>query len=258
MSKFQKGVITLSIDDGRKDAFRLVNEVLNVYNIPATFNIISGYIDVDCVGNKSTMTLDELKEISKNPLVEIAAHGYLHKNDEEDIIKGKDKLYEWLGLKDDTIGFASPGSGMDKDYICENQERLQNLGFSYIRTGFVKEGRNVEEVLAYSDTADVNGIDELYYQFSNMCINSVPILCKTTAKSMKKMVDLAAREKACLTLMFHSVRKKGEYDPEDLWTYDYDKFVEFIKYLSQKRDNGEIEILTTKDAFIKGKEAASL
>ena len=107
MSKFQKGVITLSIDDGRKDAFRLVNEVLNKYSIPATFNIISGYIDVNCLGTTSTLTLDELKQIHKNPLVEIAAHGYLHKNDDEDVIKGKDKLYEWLNIKDDKIGFAS-------------------------------------------------------------------------------------------------------------------------------------------------------
>ncbi len=253
MSKFQKGVITLSIDDGRKDAFRLTNEVLNKYNIPATFNIISGYIDIENKGNKSVITLDELKAMHKNPLVEIAAHGYLHKNDDEDIVKGKEKLYEWLDIKGSTIGFASPGSGMKEDFICENQEKLQKMGFSYIRTGFEKEGRSADEVCKYLDNADVGGIDELYYEFDNMCINSVPILCSITVEAMKKMVDLAAREKACITLMFHSVRKKGEYNPEDLWTYDYDKFIEIMEYLVQKRENGEIEILTTRDAFIKGK-----
>lgn len=251
MSKFRKGIITLSVDDGRKDAYRLVDEVLNRYKIPATFNIVSGYIV--CEGNRPAITLDELKEISKNPLIEIAAHGYLHHNDYADITKGREKLYEWLDIKSESIGFASPGSGMKKDYICENQAQLQKMGFSYVRTGFVKEGRDVDETYEYLNNADLNGIDELYYEFDNMCINSVPILCDATVESVKKVVDLAAKEKACVTLMFHSVCKKGEYDPEDLWTYDYDKFVEIAMYLDKKREAGEIEILTTAEAFIKGK-----
>lgn len=251
MSKFQKGVITLSIDDGRKDAFSILEEVLKKYNIPATFNIISGYVNLS---DKPSWTIDfrELREMYKNPLVEIAAHGYQHKNDDEDITKGRDLLYEWLEIKEPTIGFASPGSGMVKEYIIENQQKLEDLGFLYIRTGFANEFRNPEAHERHSDK-EVGGIDELYYSFDNMCINSVPILTGRTVESMKKMVELAADEKACLTLMFHSVRKAGEYDPEDLWTYDYDKFVEFMEYLAQKRDAGEIEILTTKDAFIKGK-----
>lgn len=251
MSKFKKGVITLSIDDGRKDAFPLLQEVLNKYNIPATFNIISGHINVNDKPSY-TISLTELREMYKNPLVEIAAHGYQHKNDDEDITKGRNLLYEWLEIKDDTIGFASPGSGMEKDYIIENQQKLEGLGFLYIRTGFANETRNPEAHERHKDE-QVGGIDELYYNFDNMCINSVPILTGRTVESMKKMVKLAADEKACLTLMFHSVRKAGEYDPEDLWTYDYDKFVEFMEYLAQKRDVGEIEILTTKDAFVKGK-----
>ena len=253
MSKFKKGVITLSIDDGRKDAFRLLNDVLNKYSVPATFNIVSGYIDVNNEGNKSNITLDELKQMYKNPLVEIATHGFSHKNDDEDIIKGKDKLYEWLGIKDSEIGFVSPGSVLKEDYICENAEKYQNMGILYIRTGFEKSGLSVEEVCEYFDNSDICGIDELYYSFDNMCINSVTVLSVATVESLKKIVDLAVEEKGCVTFLLHSVCKKGEYKPDDLWTYDYDKFVEFVEYLVEKRDKGEIEILTTRDAFIKGK-----
>lgn len=247
MSKFQKGVITLSIDDGRKDAYALVNEVLNVYKIPATFNITTAFI-----GGGNSLSLEQLKEIHNNPLFEIAAHGHNHKNFDEDITTGRKLLYDWLNITEDSIGFASPGSGMEEDFICENSSHLRDLGFLYVRTGFSQCERNADTHKRLSGYEGA-GINEIYYDFPNMCINSVPILTGRTVESLNKMVDLAASEKACLTLMFHSVRKKGEYNPEDLWTYDYDKFVEFIKYLAAKRDSGEIEIMTTKAAYLKGK-----
>ncbi len=259
MSKFTKGIITISVDDGRKDAFRLAEELLPKYNIPATFNIVTGYVDLSNSGEKSSITLEQLKIMHQNPLVEIAGHGHTHKNDDEDILKGRNLLYEWLGITDDTIGFASPGSKMKNDFIKENGEHLRKLGFLYIRSGIsIDKPTEQHEIVrerakeyAVSDYV-VNNVNQLTYGFDNMCVNSVIVFGHTTIEELKQLVDIAAEEKACLTFMFHSVAKKGEYEPDDLWSFDYDKFLQFAEYLAEQRNQEKIEVLTTRDAFLKG------
>lgn len=44
-SSLQKGMIVLSIDDGNADDFRAYENILAKYEIPATFNIVTGNID---------------------------------------------------------------------------------------------------------------------------------------------------------------------------------------------------------------------
>ena len=46
-------------------------------------------------------------------------------------------------------------------------------------------------------------------------------------------------------------RSKSEEKYDSPWSYDYDVFLEFAKYLAQKRDKGEIEILSTKEAYLR-------
>lgn len=258
MSVFEKGTIVISVDDGRRDAFRLYTEVLKKYNIPATFNIVSGWVDHNNTGERS-ITINELKQMQKDSLVEIAGHGYSHKNTDEDITKDRELLYSWLDLKEEKIGFASPGSGMKNDFIKENEQHLKDMGFLYIRTGRSNLPLNENQLKLQADLKEqgsmdyaVENVPQLIYGFDGMCINSAPVLNFHTVSELKELTLLAKRQKACVVFMFHSVAKKGEYEPDDLWSYDFDRFVEFAEYLAQKRDKGEIEILTTRDAFLKG------
>lgn len=261
MSKFEKGIITISVDDGRKDAYRLAKEVLPKYNIPATFNITTAFVDKNNTGNTGSITLNELEEMYKNPLVEIAGHGHAHKNDDDDIIHGRELLYKWLDIKDETIGFASPGSGLKNNHIKENANKLRDMGYLYIRSGISVEEptashEKVKEQIKDTAVSDyvIKNVNQLSYGFDSMCVNSVIVFNYTSVEELKQLVDVAASEKACLTFMFHGITKDGEADPENLWCFSFDKFLQFAEYLSQKRDNGEIEVLTTKEAFLKGEQ----
>lgn len=254
MSKISKAIISISVDDGRKDAFRLYTEILKRYNIPATFNIVSGW-----VGHERSVTINELKQMQKDPLVEIAGHGYSHKNTDEDITKDRELLYSWLDLREEKIGFASPGSGMKNDYINQNEQHLKDLGFLYIRTGRSDLAPNEKQLQMQKELKEqgktdfvVENVPQLTYSFDGMCVNSAPVLNFHTVEELKELTRLAINQKACIVFMFHSVAKKGEYKPDDLWSYDFDRFVEFAEFLAEKREQGEIEILTTKDAFLKG------
>lgn len=257
----EKGIITISVDDGRKDAFRLWQEILTKYNIPATFNIVTGWVDTSNSGESGSITMEQLKEMYKSELVEIAGHGHTHKNTDEDILKGKRLLYEWLGIKDQTIGFASPGSDMKNDYIKSNGERLRKMGFLYIRSGRSIEQptnwhENIRERIKDYAVSDyvVENVNQMTRGFGNMCVNSVIVFNHTTVEELKQLTEIAAQEKAYITFMFHSVAKSGEKHHGDLWSFDYDKFSQFAEYLKEKRQKGEIEILTTRDAFLKGEE----
>lgn len=259
MSNFKKGIISISIDDGRKDAYRLVKEVLPRYNIPATFNITTAFVDKENKGNTGSVTQSELKEMYNSPLVEIACHGHAHKNDDEDITRGRSLLYEWLGIKDESIGFASPGSGIKNDCINENEQHFKDLGLLYIRTGKsnlpkTKSQQKLQEDLKNNGVTAfaAENVQQLIEGFDGMCVNSVPVLNFHTLDELKALTSLAQNQKACVVLMFHSIAKKGEYKPDDLWSYDFDKFSAFLEYLAQKRDNGEIEILTTREVFLRG------
>lgn len=85
-----------------------------------------------------------------------------------------------------------------------------------------------------------------------MCVNSAVAYHGTNVEDLKKLVDIAAEENACVVFMFHRIKKQGEPNYEDQWSYDYDKFVEFVGYLAQKRDEGTIDTLTTRQAFLAG------
>ncbi len=259
MSKFNKSTVILSIDDGRKDAYRFFKEMLVKYNIPATFNIVTAWIDTSNNPESKALTLAELKEMSESDLVEIAAHGHTHKNDDEDIVKSKNLLCDWLNLEE-KIGFASPGSAMKNDFIKENEQKLKDLGFLYIRTGRTNESisechikaREKAKKMGLCDWA-IDYASELAYEYDSICINSSVVLNWNSPEDLKDLIRLAIEENACILFMFHGIAKTDETTPDNLWCYDYDKTLDFIKYLSEQRNKGKIDILTNKDAYLKGR-----
>ncbi len=257
MSKNKKGTVVLSIDDGRKDCYRLYKEVLQKYNLPATFNIVTDWIDKTIDNEGEIISREELKEISQSPLIEIAGHSHTHSNEYQDIVKGKRLLCEWIGLKGD-IGFASPGSGMESDFVKENEKLLREMGFLYVRGALTKE-KPTEKHLAMKSRAVTKGCDEyivkfckeISYEYTTMFVNSVVVCSDNTISQLKTLVEFAIEENACVVFMFHSVKKNGEQGCNSLWSYDYDSFIEFAKYLSNLQTMGQIEVVTTKQAYLK-------
>ena len=44
LSRFEKGTVVISLDDGITVDFRLYEKILLKYDLPATFNIVSGSV----------------------------------------------------------------------------------------------------------------------------------------------------------------------------------------------------------------------
>ncbi len=257
MSNLKKGIVVISVDDGRKDAYRFYKEILLKNNIPATFNIVTAWIDTSDNKNSGTLTLAELKEMSESELCEIAAHGHTHKNEEADILKSRDLLCEWLGING-KIGFASPGSDMKNDFIRENEQKLSDMGLLYVRSGRTTDIKDQRHIDVFENAKSkgicgepLDNTAQLAYEYNDMCVNSAIVFNYTSVNELKQITEIAMEEKACIVLMLHGVTKKGETEPDDLWCFDYDKCAEYAEYLSALKKEGRIEVLTTKDAYLK-------
>lgn len=253
-SRFERGTIVISIDDGDADGFRVYENILKKHRLSATYNIVTSLI-----GDADRLTKEQLKILYNDPLIEIAAHGHTHQNDDEDISKSVECLYEWLDIKKDAIGFASPGSQIRNAYIEENAEHLRSMKLLYVRTG--RNPKPNPEQLAFRDALIAKGAPEflyknapqLSYSFDGLCVNSAAIVHERSVADMKSLVELAEEESACVVFTFHRFKKPGEDNYEGKWCYDYDSFAEFAEYLSQMRDAGKIDVLTNEQAYLLGR-----
>lgn len=253
-SNFKKGTVVLSFDDGNADDFRLYENILSKHKISATFNIESG-----AIGQPGRLTREQLSILHSDPLMEIAGHGYSHKNDDADIRKDIETLSGWLDIPDGKIGFASPNSGMKNKFIADNEAHLRAMGLIYVRTNDnpypSKRHLEIQNELTEQKAREyvIRNVPQLTYCFNGLCINSAVVLHTTEVDDLTGLTDLAAKEKACVVFLFHRVKKPGEYKYDDEYSYDYHQFAEFAEYLDQKRQAGAIDILTTKQAFFIGK-----
>ena len=257
MKKRKSAVISLSFDDGRADTYTVAKELLEKNNIPATINIATGYIEgkTKAGTNIPPMTRQNVIELQNIGIFEIAAHGDMHKNDFDDIKKGREKLLSWIG-RDGEIGFTSPGSEMTVEYINQNQKFFKQIGFSYARTSHTHQRKKFKRVkILCRKAARVTGSRLLYrIAYSDLSIidgfavTSIPIFKFNSFEQIRSIIRLAIRRGAFLTLMFHSVCKPSEVGAENIYSYDWDEFVKLIGYLATMRECGKIRILTTQDA----------
>ena len=254
-----KGIVCLTFDDGRIDNDSLFRDYLIANGIPATLNVTTGYVDGSCPEellptNKEAMSIQDVVWLSHSSLFEIAAHGDLHLNTDEDIDRGHAKLVEWLKNEDVVpMGFASPSTQFSLSRLGENRKWLNEHGFSYIAMGqrrgrwgkiqllCRKAGRVVHLPMlfeiAYKDTLMANCNDGVIYR--------VPVHKDTTVFQIKRIVRKCTREKKALFLMFHSVDSVAN----DTWTWESKKFYALCQFLMKNRDAGSLHLCTVKDAI---------
>ncbi|NEQ31254.1 MAG: polysaccharide deacetylase family protein, partial [Leptolyngbya sp. SIO4C5] len=72
--------ILLTFDDGYAGHYTYVYPLLKRYGYPATFSVFTGKLEGDIVG-RSTLTWDQVQQMSKDPLITIAAHSVTHPRD---------------------------------------------------------------------------------------------------------------------------------------------------------------------------------
>jgi len=92
--------IAITFDDGYRDNLTTALPLLEKYNLPMTLFVVAGFVD-----SEGYLAEDELREISKHPLITIGAHGLWHRHfnllsaDEARI-----ELVESRRLLEETIG----------------------------------------------------------------------------------------------------------------------------------------------------------
>ncbi|MBQ7669141.1 MAG: polysaccharide deacetylase family protein [Clostridia bacterium] len=257
----EKAIISLSFDDGRKDSFKVLRDLLSPRGIPATFNITSGFIDgtltPDKFGCKTPpLTVDEIIQMYESSACEIALHGDMHKNTEDDIKSGAEKITKWLDVPEDTVfGFASPGGEMTSR-VFNSMENYAKTNISYMRCDMrILRSRRIK-LLARKASRIVKFPFIYRFAFSDTLMKECPdrtiysslILNGDTPRQIISLIDYAVKKKAALTLTFHTIA--FEEDP-DKWSWSAEKFEKVCDHLVLLRDSGKADILTTADLYKK-------
>ncbi len=254
-------LIGLSFDDGRIDNYTHVRPLLERYNLPATFNITTGYVLGQLKPGDPTdvkpMNMDMVKELSHQPLFEIAGHGWAHRNTIEDIHEGFEDLKRRLGVETLTElgdGFASPGTGLcDETWRKLTAESGSSLKYARVSLRYKSHAkwktliRKVSRVtkwpllyrLAYQDT--------LMDQVEDNKLYSVPVLASITVNELKALIDYSVKHRKACVLMFHSIVPDGQV--HDNWDYEEGRFSEFCQYLKDAERRGDLRVCKSIDIW---------
>ncbi len=250
--------IVLSFDDSREDFYTRVFPLLRKYNIPATLNVISGFVNGTAKMNmpsadSKAMTSAQVVECQQSGLVEIACHGATHDNTKEGVLRNIEDMKTW-GVSVEGIGFASPTSILTKANIHETGiDTLVEQGIlSYVRSGI----RTRREGLMYSaftllDSKVHSGC--IYYRLNKRCIigatfpTILPSVAVNSYHTLSQVTNLIRKMKdgESVILNFHSVLRKDDIGyNKDKFYWDEKKFVELIERFVA--DNN-VKVCITKD-----------
>lgn len=144
--KLQKNEISLTFDDGYADNLYNVLPILEEFSSPATVFITSGMIGKkepyywDKATSKEdrgrSMLLEELKTLSRSPLIEIGTHTENHPllssliiEKQEEEIKNSKKMIEIM-IGKEIKGFAYP-FGSINSFSKETVQRVKKSGFEF-------------------------------------------------------------------------------------------------------------------------------
>lgn len=251
-------IVTFSFDDARLDSYRAI-KLASEYGVKSTLNVTTGYVEgVNAEEDNPThlpaMSYEQVVELN-NLGAEIACHGDTHDNSLESILKGKEKLFQWLQLThDQEIGFASPHSMID--IVPSKINSLKENRIVYLRVGpFVRPITRIKRLLRktsaitqskglfcrfYKDTIS-NPVEDAYI------IRSVPVMRQNGLEQMKAIVDYAIKKKGWLILMFHSVLDKGETGYNENFSWPLEDYRTLCEYIERKRN--DLDCFTTMEAF---------
>lgn len=250
--------IMLSFDDSREDFYTRVFLLLRKYNIPATLNVISGFVNGTAKMNMPSadgkaMTSGQVVECQQSGLVEIACHGATHDNTKEGVLRNIEDMKAW-GVNVERIGFASPTSILTKDNIHETGiDTLVEQGIlSYVRSGI----RTRREGFVYSAFTLLDSkihSCRLFYLLNKRCVigsplpSILPSVAVNCYHSLLQVTNLIKKMKdgEIVILNFHSVLRKTDSG------YGKDKFYweegKFEKLLKELNTDISVKVCMTKE-----------
>lgn len=255
-----KTTVMFSFDDGRRDVYDYAVKELISRKIPATFNIVTSYIEGgrEWAGEIEAvpMTVDQLVFLQENRLFEIANHSDSHSNKWSDIQQGKDKLIFYLGIDaSEEIGYSSPGSRQSKEWLAEHELHFRKAGYAYVRTGgywytkkncrilFRKISRILHSGLLYAFAYE----DTLLDDNERYVLTAVPVMHDITLHQIKSLIRFAEKKRKNCILLLHSILPQAHPEYQDPWVWGAEKFSRLMAFLEQERDEGRIQLLNVKD-----------
>ena len=262
----EKALVTFSFDDGRVDNYTIAYPILKKYGLPATFNITTGFVEGKFEGGKLTpaspMNLDMVKRLYADDTMEIAGHGYWHKNELSDILEGVNTLRSHLGTTGWGVRtFASPGTNLNLSEYAKFKPELKKNGIECVRLSlrlksyarlktFMRKVARVTHVplffrWAYKDTLMTSINDDVIY--------SVPVLSSTTTDEIRCLINYAVKKKTACVLMFHSIVDDGCL--RDNWDYESSKFTALCKFLCKMQQESSLKVVTTYTLYQNLKKA---
>lgn len=252
--------VVLSFDDSREDFYTRAFPLLRKYNIPATLNVISGFVNGTAKmkmpsADGKAMTSAQVVECQQSGLVEIACHGATHDNTKEGVLRNIEDMKAW-GVNVEGIGFASPTSILTKDNIHETGiDALMEQGIlSYVRSGI----RTRREGLVYSAFTLLDSKihhSGLFYQLNKRCIvgSPLPLILPSVAvnnyHTLPQIFYFIRKMKVgeAVILNFHSILRKTDAG------YGKDKFYweesKFDNLLNKLGSDISLCVCTTKNLF---------
>lgn len=250
--------VILSFDDSRLDFYTNVFPLLKEFDIPATLNVITDFIDHPSdysfpSGNNEAMTTNQIKECAASGLVEMACHGHTHKNTKEDVVDNIKSIFNLIGKE--KIGFASPASAITWENKNANGvwDLVEQGDLRYVRTGIRIRREGLLYTMFSVLDSKLHG-NLLFWCLNKRTINSVklqvPFLNSTTVHSYTRPRQIKSFIKkvpdgTSVILMFHSVKKSGEKGyGADKFYYDYDNFCDILCFLKERKD---VKVLKTID-----------
>ena len=253
---FEKTIVCLSFDDGRKDFYDYAFPILKKYNLVASLNVTTGYVDGSFKPNWNTsygaISKEELKKI-KEYGIEIAYHGDQHITEVKDFKNSINKLNKW-NLKDDKMGFAVPGSYLKNVNIIKFTKFLRNSKVIYMRIDNDKKcNKFLNKVFRklynltniywfyklYNQNNSKKNIDNWYN------LPSIIVFKKDKSEYLNKYISSQIKRKNLNIFMFHGILPiEHKCYGKDEYAWDTKNFDNFCKHLSKLCIEDKIEVKT--------------
>lgn len=201
-AQLEKGIVSLTFDDGWQSAYDKAGELLKQYQMPATYYIIS---DIAKYGESGYMTSDELRELQRRG-DEIGSHSLRH-----------------CDLA--TLSMAA----MTHD-LKESKASLQgqNLGpitsFAYPLGSYTASVQKVAaNTYQYVRSSDA-GYNDRYFDPAD--IRSMSVDGQTSPSDLQAWLDYAKEHKVWLVLVYHRFDESGTYN---ISSAQFERHLQMIK-----------------------------
>ena len=249
--------VNFSFDDGRADFWSVFEHLRNL-GYAFTLNVTTGYVDktspiAQRPSDKEALSIEQIKQIAKYNLAEIALHGNDHNNDTQNIIEGDRKLRAWLNIPESTkLGYASCYSKRTVQSYLEDEWMQSNTtymrasfriaSFRFLRVWARKIGHFIPVPLlfnlAYGDTI-------MKKEDNRRVLYCLPVTNEMRVFQLKALIKKAMKEEGCLIFMMHSICE--DMRCEDDWSYPKKRFDELLAWIEEQRNAGKLLVSTTMD-----------